>query len=779
MKREGFFLINSAKRLGSMEGGEFFHLIKRRLWVKKARLLTSIRSKRSASFFFKEGNEKRIRSLLVLVHHDKKKHIPFYFDSNDKISIREIYKEGFKGFKHAILQKANEYCGKRFTFLGADFHFQNKINWHYDPISGREWPKKFIRDIVYTGPERIGDIKLPWELNRHQFLVVLGQAYYLSEDPKYAKEIVSLIRSWIRDNPPYVGINWISALEVGIRLISWVWAFHLIKGSDECTDEFIAEFLTSVEKQAEYVSVNLTIGRYANNHIIGEAASLAVVGMYFKELKKADMLTKKGLFILEREALKQINPDGGGVEQALGYLRFIVEVFLLAFLLARKNNIKIPGEVMTQLERAFEFMMLTLRPDGKAPNFGDSDDARAIFLSMGEYWDFRGLLALGAILFDRGDFKWAAGGPSEELLWLAGPKGVETYQHMEAKKPKSKSYFFKESGYAVMRDSWKSDANYLIFDCGSLGYKSGGHGHADALSIQMIAFGCNALIDPGTFAYNQDPKFRNYFRSTRAHNTITVDGRDQAEIADRMSWENIPATFVSDCYFSDQLDIISAENYGYRRLLSPVTHQRTLIFCKNPIYYLVIDKMIAASTHEYGLHFHFPPGTDLSNQDHIIATLSSNRNLFLKVKCSHALSSAIKEGDPMPMGWYSEAYGHKTESPAITFSCKADGKTYFYSLIVPYTDKEPVVSLFDGGTEGESTHLIVEYNSFKDIWLLKDYPGETVYGNVLFAGKSALIRQDSKGSLVEAYGINATRLQVGGESYLDSERPVNGFIVPP
>lgn len=777
MKSVGYSLKNSLKRLGSMEQGEFAHLVKRRLWAKKARLLTSLRLKDGHSSYYSKKDGDGTNSLAV--SYAKNMSVPFYFNLKDSKKIREIYKERFGEAQDRILRKADEYCNKEFDLLGARLYFENEINWHYDPISGREWPRLFFKEIPYTGQERVGDIKLPWELNRHQFLVVLGQAYYLSEDPKYAKEIVSLIRSWIRDNPPYLGINWISALEVGIRLISWVWAFHLIKSSEELTDDFMAEFLTSVEKQVEYVRVNLTIGRYANNHIIGEAVSLAVAGMYFKELKKADMWTNKGLLILEREALKQIHPDGGGVEQAPGYLRFIVEFLLLAFLLAKENDIKVQAPVMNRLEKAFEFMMGTLMPDGKAPNFGDSDDAHAISLSRGDYWDFRGILALGAVLFNRGDFKWVSGGPSEELLWLAGPKGFEAYQSLKAKRPEGKSFIFKKSGYAVMRDSWKSDANYLIFDCGPLGYRLGGHGHADALSIQMVTFGCQTLIDPGTFAYNQDPEYRDYFRGTRAHNTVSVDGKDQAEISGRMSWETNPTIIINDCYLSDHLDMISAEHDGYTRLPSPVNHARTIIFFKKRIYYLVIDCLKATGSHKYSLHFHFPPQTVLDNRKNVNAMLSKNRNLFLAVKASHTLTKEIKEGDHAPMGWYSETYGHKTESPSLSFLCNANGTTFFYSLLVPYTEKKPIISYFEAYRGDESTHLIVECDGFLDTWLINDYIKTTVHKEISFNGKCIFIQQDPNGSLVSAYGINVNNFQLSGQSYLDSERPVNGFIVPP
>lgn len=761
----------------SLEKGELSHIVRRRLWAKKARLISRLGlncSSGRVDDFFKKAIEDRSFSVYF-----KKQERRFYFDYEDLGVIGDIYEKRFGGIERTIIRRADALCRKEYTFLNTNFSFKEKMNWHYDPKSNQNWPIIFFKDIPYTGPERTGDIKLPWELNRHQYLVLLGQAYYLSGNEKYAREVLSIINSWIDDNPPYIGINWISALEAAIRLISWVWAFHFIKSSDEVTDDFIRIFISSIVKQAEYVSVNLSVGRYANNHIIGEAASLVIVGMYFKEFIKADKWIKKGLFILEKEALKQIYPDGGGVEQAISYLRFNIEFFLSAFLLAMKNKMKIPSSIMNRLEKAFEFIMLTLMPDGKAPHFGDTDDARAIVLSRDEFWDFRGILALGAALFNRGDFKWVSGGPSAELIWFLGAEGLKTYENIETIKPEITSYFSPHSGYSVFRDNWSPDGNYLIFDCGPLGYGSGAHGHADALSIQLLAYGSDALVDPGTFAYNQDQEYRNYFRRTKAHNTVSVDGKDQAEISGRMTWAGIPTTVVKDYYFSDQIDMVSAENDGYNRLPSPVTHKRTVIFSKVPVYYLLIDHLKSSGPHQYALHFHFPPGTVLNDQEDVRASVSSNRNLFLAVRCSGPLSNEIKEGDLAPMGWYSKAYGHKIESPALSFLSDSNDSTFFYSLIVPYQDKEIVISRFDGDRVGESTHLIVECDGFNDIWLLNERAAQTTYGGVSFVGKTALLRRRLDGSLLFVYGSEAIRLQMEDKMYLDSERPVNGFVVEP
>lgn len=768
--------VDKIDSIKSLRLSEIIYLIRRDLWTIWIRISPKHRLIANPYAIYRYLN-KSINDH-SLVSHFQGSERKFYFDHDIKNNLRGIYKHFFRVISQDIIRQADSLCNRTYQFFGAKYSFNEEaIDWHLEPMSNKSWPKLFFKDIKYIGYDRIGDIKIPWEFNRHQFLVTLAQAYYISGDEQYAHEIVSLIESWMEANQPYRGINWISALEIGMRLLSWTFAFHFIRESRSVTKKFLRTFLIFILIQTMYIERNLTIGRYANNHLIGEAASLVIVGLYFHEFKMAQRWVKKGISLLEKELVKQIYPDGGGVEQAFGYLGFIVELCLLSFRLASINDIKISEAAWNRIQEAFEFMMFTALPNGKAPNFGDSDDARPVFFCNADLRDFGGILAVGAALFKRADFKSMSGGPSEELLWLMGQKGCSIHRRLENKQPQTRSCLFTDSGYAVLRDSWSRDANYLIFDCGPLGYKTGAHGHADALSIQLAVFGQLALVDPGTFAYNQDQTFRNYFRGTRAHNTVTVDNKDQAEIMGRMRWKNIPRSFIHYHYFSDQLDIVCGEHHGYRRLSFPAVHRRTLLFVKDPSYFLAIDRMIAAGVHTYALNFHFMPGTLLAGNNPIVAQLPRCNGLVMHVNASDELSLERKEGDPLPMGWYSAKYGHKIASPALSFRCTGEN-TLFCSLIVPYHNSPLSVFLSRAAVgDNETINVEVEYEEFSDTILISDQAKEFMDDTVNFAGRCALIRLNSKRSVVHVYGFDVTKFILDGTVYLDSEKPVSGFIV--
>ena len=87
-------------------------------------------------------------------------------------------------------------------------------------------------------PELAGDKKITWELNRHQHFVKLGQAYWLTGDEKYAATFVDHLKSWMDQNPPKLGINWASSLEVAFRSISWLWALAFFKDSSSSVQTF-------------------------------------------------------------------------------------------------------------------------------------------------------------------------------------------------------------------------------------------------------------------------------------------------------------------------------------------------------------------------------------------------------------------------------------------------------------------------------------------------------------------------------------------------------------
>ena len=305
------------RRIRELEKGEGLQLLEKYIWTFKARIHTRLPI-RERSFFLRKSEREEARK-------GKRK---FFFENDEINRTGERYQDRFEGMRQGIIRKADKICRREYDFLNVKFSFEKEIDWHWDPSKKKRWPKAFFPDIVYAGDQEVGDIKIAWELSRHQHLVTLGLAYCLSKKESYAKEIVGNIDHWIDENRPYLGIHWISALEVGIRLISWTWCYHLIKDSSEVQASFLKKFMKAIRIQTDYIEKNLSIGKYAGNHLVGEAAALAMVGMYFNEWKSSKRWVKKGLAVLEEEVTKQIHPDGGGAEQATSYLRFIIEFFL-------------------------------------------------------------------------------------------------------------------------------------------------------------------------------------------------------------------------------------------------------------------------------------------------------------------------------------------------------------------------------------------------------------------------------------------------------------------
>ncbi len=711
----------------------------------------------------------------------KRRDFLFYSFADAKEQILALLDQNSPLWRQDAVQAADRICEPQFNFFQAgDFCFADGIDWHQDITTGRRWPVTFSPDIPYRGPEKVGDIKYPWELNRHQYFTLLGKAYWASDDEKYAREFFSQVESWIEANPYLRGINWISPLESAVRIISWLWGFYFFKDSPQFSARFLSVFLRSIWRQLSFIEQHLSRGFYENNHLIGEAAGLFIGGLFLQGFKKARAWADLGKSILLEQIVKQTHPDGVNVEQAAHYQRFSMDFFVLFKILYNQNVGQLPAVADERLEKMFDFLMHVMKPDGTEPDYGDCDNARGIPFCEGECSNCRPFLATGAVLFCRGDMKWAARGMGEEVIWLLGEEGCRIFNELSPQIPAQCSRLFPEGGYYVARDNWGEEANYLLFDCGPLGYGPGAHGHADALSIQVVAFGQEAIVDPGTYAYNQDQKFRNYFRSTRAHNTVSVDGLDQSRIIDRMAWESIPQSEVKDCFFSELFDIVSAENDGYTRLASPVIHRRTVIFFKKPVYYLVIDQLQATGPHTYGLHFHFPPETTLQQEGKSFTAIFPGKQwVFLRIVGAEDCHPVVQEGDPSPMGWYSRMYGHKVSSPSLSFLSQASGSMFFYSLIMPSKGGQQLQAALEARTEHSATILVVRHDESQDTWFVAhERPAEMVSGDILFCGKTGFIRRRSRASqVVVAYGRQATRLQIAGRSFFEAVSPKEGYLV--
>jgi hypothetical protein len=202
-------------------------------------------------------------------------------------SLRPFVAGNFPQWIDQAVDEADRLCRHEITLLGyGPIKLGPSIDWHRDPVTGRTWERRYWADYPSVPDSGGLDPKIIHELNRHQHLPRLAKAYFLTGDERYASEAVAQLNSWIDQNPPGLGINWQSSLEIAIRAISWLWTiFPLLssKSFDETSAQRIGDSLFA---QLEHVHRYTSLFSSPNTHLIGEAAALFIAGLVFQDLKR-------------------------------------------------------------------------------------------------------------------------------------------------------------------------------------------------------------------------------------------------------------------------------------------------------------------------------------------------------------------------------------------------------------------------------------------------------------------------------------------------------------
>jgi uncharacterized heparinase superfamily protein len=244
------------------------------------------------------------------------------------------------------------------------------------------------------------------------------------------------------------------------------------------------------------------------------------------------------------------------------------------------------------------------------------------------------------------------------------------------------SVAFPASGYYLLQSGHHNDPATLSIavDCGELGYQSiAAHGHADALSFTLRAFGLDVLVDPGTFDYFTYPEWRRYFRSTRAHNTATVDDADQSVMLGPFMWGQRAA---ARCLAWDPSQRVwSGAHDGYMRLPDPVRHERRIAINPDNRELAIVDRFEAREEHSYSLWFHAAPECTVQQTAAGEIDIVTGRGAA-HLKLDPALSVTLYHGSTQPIaGWVSRNYHVKSPATTIQASARATGLVAFTCTI--------------------------------------------------------------------------------------------------
>jgi hypothetical protein len=576
----------------------------------------------------------------------------------------------------------------RFDLLGyRTLWFGDPIDWHVDPVLSRRAPRVHWTHLNPLDAAVVGDSKVIWELNRHQWIARLAQAYAVTGDERYAEHALRSIESWIDANPFGVGVNWASSLEVAYRIMSWSWTLMLVRHSTALTGERLAVVLAHFWLHATHVARYLSHYFSPNTHLTGEALGLFYAGTLLPEFREARRWRETGAEILIAQGRSQIGPDGVHFERSTCYHRYTVETYQQFLLLAERTHLRVPVLLCDRVRRAADFLLSVRRPDGMLPEIGDADGGRLLPLVERDQCDPRGVLGVAAAMFGRSDFAWGAEGLTPEVLWLMGEAGERGLAALGASPaPVAASRLFPMGGYCVMKSGAQRDAHQLIVDVGPLGCSfSCGHGHADLLSVQCSAFGEPILVDAGTYCYTPEMEWRNYFRGTAAHSALVVDGRDQVAPGGPFSWCGRADVLVREWRSGVDHDFIDASHDAY----PGITHRRRVLFVK-PDYWVIVDDVengvggnfrlrqmsqpkITPDPVSLELGFQFAPmDVEIVKGEWARARTPGGNTFWVASFASGGARAVVRSGELSPIrGWISRDYGQRVPAPLLVYTTRA------------------------------------------------------------------------------------------------------------
>lgn len=579
-----------------------------------------------------------------------------------------------------------DYCRKADEVYASGIDiFAKKITWDEmlsdwlrDPKTGIVAPLNFGKTLNYRDNQIVGDIKYLWEPNRHLHLVILAQAYKFTNKTHYLDGIVNALKSWHLQNPYLRGPNWTSSLELAIRLINWSLTWQLIGGQNsdafngQSGEHFREKWMKSIYRHADFIRHHFSYYSSANNHLLGEAAGLFIASVTWPFWSAVDEWRKTSHSILIDEASKQNSSDGVNNEQAIMYQQFVLDFMLIAAIAGKANQIEFPEPYWKRIEVMLEYISSSMDVFGNMPMFGDADDGFVTRLSPeDDFCPYRSLLATGSVLFNREDFKRKSRKLDQKTIWLLGNDVVEKYDKIAtANDTSSPKLNFSKGGYYIIGTDFETKHEVKCsIDCGPLGYLSiAAHGHADALSLWLSIAGEEVLIDPGTYAYHTNLKWRNYFRGTSAHNTVCVDGVDQSTIGGNFMWIQKANAYCDRIERSKQMDCFIGHHDGYMRLKDPVMHQREVLFDKSKMEICIQDNMTCKGPHVIQRFWHFSEtcAVDLKGAEYRAKNTNSLVSLKPIEKDSHL--DLLYGDEALPLGWVSRHYDHKvpTHTAAIT-----------------------------------------------------------------------------------------------------------------
>jgi hypothetical protein len=505
----------------------------------------------------------------------------------------------------ALRAEADGLLEQRVNYLGSGpIRLEPPIDWYTDFKSGYSWPPVFYQDVEITRLDDDSDAKVPWELSRGHQLLTLARAARLFEDERYAAELERQLAWWLDANPPGVGINWVTPMEIALRAANWAWAIGTLEAWRPLDGELRARAARSLQTHARHIALHLEGSPLLRgNHYLADVLGLLVLADVLPGDPLAAHWRRASRRALEREITRQVLDDGVGFEASLPYHGLALEMFLLAWHVAERSGRPLSAAYRRRLERMLEVSRAVRHPDGRCPVFGDQDSGRVLPASFQRPATHDNLLDLGAALLGHG--RAHDGPPHEEVAWTLGAHAWRALcaRPVDARPVRTA---FPDGGLYVLRGG----GAHLVARWGGVGQNgNGGHAHND-LSSYELSYGRPFVVDSGTYVYTADLRARDAFRAARAHNVVVVDGLDMHPLPEAQPFQ-LPAhaRFAVEQWSerSDRVTLIGWHD-GFRRADRPIRCRRRIALARDTGIVEIADEVLGEGRHRAESLVHLAAG---------------------------------------------------------------------------------------------------------------------------------------------------------------------------
>lgn len=588
----------------------------------------------------------------------------------------------FKNTKdsEAVLEWADKAINHEFDYLGSGFVKLNPIDWHLDFKSSFRWPKGgFYLKYQKVDLTNAADVKVPWELSRCHHLLWLGEAYLLTKDEKYAKEVVDQLEWWIDENPLMYSINWTCTMDVAIRAVNWMYAINMISASTALNEVTLKRINGGMFEHGWFIFRNLEKWYpYSANHYAANITGLLYLSQLFNETKEGEKWWQYALKEYFLEVRFQVLPSGAHFERSISYHRLMTELFAYPYLMLQRVKEQIPLDIQLRVESMFDFTDHYTKHNGMAPQLGDNDDGRLLPFVKRDFRVHDYLLSIGYSGFGKHYESLSTDKMVLDTFFLLPEKNV-----IKESNPQNASVSVikdhRDAGFVILK---KADL-YLFFSNTSLScYPDlhrkmlGTHTHADGLSFELSVGKQDFVIDPGSYVYTSSAVERNNFRSTGKHNTLTIDGQDQVGLLDTNLFSVLGFNEVGKMEIKENEVEIYVSGTRKWKLPSDLNALHTRkIKLKSETEIEVLDEIHCDSEHNYVWHLYLAPAIspEIIANDTMVLRGSNNSVLNVCFSSSNNFLLEIVDCEISP------SYGVLISSKSIRISMQASSNFSFFT----------------------------------------------------------------------------------------------------